>query len=343
MQRRSCLGAALVALAALALGCSDDSAQPTLDSNLPVDASREVGIGDLGVSDTAPNGETQLADGASEDAAADSTASDAGPCVDAGVYTPREHRTFEGGSVGELADGDATGFDGLLGGVDHVEFSDAFAASGTRAARFFMQASTTGDQGAVIRFSSPVSKGELWIRAYAYFPSGYAFVPNTEGQKFLRADMRSAAGVYRGAWDYYIGSNGTYLATGITAGDVARDFYAIHCAYADGNPCRGIGPDVTRGAWHYYEYYLKLSEVTAEGIIRAWVDGELHYEATGVKTLPDATDEIFQLKIFSGPQPGVYSQDQYAYVDEVLIASDASPPTNSDLEGNAMIGPVCAP
>ncbi len=91
-----------------------------------------------------------------------------------------------------------------------------------------------------------------------------------------------------------------------------------------------------------HEFYVKLSS-TATGIIRGWVDGELVYELTNVRTRPSDDVAFFEVKLFSGPQPGRYSQEQVAFVDSVAATSSAAPPPHVDAAGNPMIGDWEAP
>ncbi len=74
-----------------------------------------------------------------------------------------------------------------------------------------------------------------------------------------------------------------------------------------------------------------------EGRVRIWRDDELIFDRTDVPTITEAAGTINSFYLFTywnNEQP----PDNYCYIDDLTIATSASPPPNKDAKGNAYIG-----
>ena len=251
---------------------------------------------------------------------------------------PVDYRNFDGGTNGALANTDASGYDSLLGPGNLVHFSNAQWNSSPLSSRFTLPPNNTSDTGAALTAITPIVMGEFWIQCKVFIPSGFVWpkLANgsrpSEGLKFLRADYQDAADSYLGAWDCYIYDNGLYAAGAMS------DFGAgsLQSTYSS-TLYRGMGT-IRYSQWMTVEYYVKLDTGTG-GIYRAWLNNQLVGDFNNFQSAITSADELFRLKVFSGPQPSVNPNiTQYLYVDDIIIKSNANPPSNTDSNGYPYIG-----
>ncbi len=86
------------------------------------------------------------------------------------------------------------------------------------------------------------------------------------------------------------------------------------------NGCRGV---LERNRWYSVEQYVKLNTPgQKDGIIRAWIDGRLAYEATDwrFRTVDSLKIEQVWMDFYHGGA-GVPDHDIFVYVDNVVIAT----------------------
>jgi hypothetical protein len=100
-----------------------------------------------------------------------------------------------------------------------------------------------------------------------------------------------------------------------------------------------------RDRWFSIELAVKVSKTTADGFIRAWVDGILQAEMININTIAATDNGLAEWGIgdyWNGIPwtDGAVGRDTF-YVDEIIVASDMDgygAPTATDAVGNLMIG-----
>ena len=274
-------------------------------------------------------------------------------------FTPIRRLTFEGGQIGSCAacsfpalnafDGQSATSSTIFVTYDNVS-NGGQVRQGTTSAKFHCTTASGIDMGGA--FYAPYRiTDEFWIRVWVFFPTGYVFVPNGEGQKFIRMEISKNGVNQGGGWDWYIGEYGMFMATGTsglnwlgqystTGTGIGDEFYSLYPyvgSYKPGIQSLGGSSYTSRNMWHYYDFYIKFS-AHYNGILRGYADGDLLFENTALRTVPFDGDGLHKVKIFSGPQPNVFSQVQDQWVDDIAIADSSSPPTESDGNGNVIIG-----
>ncbi len=153
--------------------------------------------------------------------------------------------------------------------------------------------------------------------------------------KFLRLHNEESDGANGGYNDLYVNN-----ADGTTK--VLQTIKEKHdkWAYYD-------GPSLPRDTWERYEMYLAIDDQTVDdggsARVRIWRDDELIFDRTNVPTLsgPGGTIDSFYLFTYWNFGNGTTSKpvpNNHCYVDDLVIATSASPPPNKDSAGNAYIG-----
>ncbi|VAW46234.1 hypothetical protein MNBD_GAMMA03-418, partial [hydrothermal vent metagenome] len=190
-----------------------------------------------------------------------------------------------------------------------------------------------GTWGGYIPINPTIPKGgEIWVRLAIYWPSSFEFSA-TPFMKFLRLHNRVVDGSNGGYNDLYVdNANGTT--------NVLRTIKEIHDIWEiyDGNP-------IPRDTWETYEMYLFVDDVSVDNggnsRMRVWRDNELIFDRTDVPTITEAggvIDYFYLFTYWNNENP----PNNHVYVDDLVIATQASPPTNQDANGNAFIGDVLA-
>ena len=203
---------------------------------------------------------------------------------------------------------------------------------GKQAARMEIRAGDGGgfgQWGAVLPIRPNLVKGqEVWVRLYVYWPVDFQFSANP-WMKFLRLHTRSIAGKNTGYHDLYIDRADQTKS-------VLRTIKEIHDQWAVYD-----GPAIPRDHWERYEMYLCLDDVPVQaggkGRVRIWRDEKLIFNRIDVPTLVDASDVVDSFYLFTywnNERP----PDNHCYVDDLVIATSASPPTQHDADGNPVIG-----
>ena len=210
--------------------------------------------------------------------------------------------------------------------------SDEKARSGKQSARMEIRSGDRGgfgQWGAVLPIRPALTKGqEIWIRLYVYWPQEFQFSAQP-WMKFLRLHTRSADGKNRGYNDLYIDradQNTSVLRT-------IKEFHDKWAIYD--------GPAIPREQWERYEMYLYLDDVPAnaggKGRVRIWRDDKLIFNRGDVPTLSEATDVLDYFYLFTywnNETP----PNNHCFVDDIAIATSASPPQQRDANGHLMIG-----
>lgn len=135
----------------------------------------------------------------------------------------------------------------------------------------------------------------------------------------------------RGLFKTVLKDNNTF------SGQVPLGNYLYHAdqigAYGDMTVYDGVQPGMLkRGQWYSIEQYVKMNTPGLnDGILRAWIDGEVAYERTNIKFRNEGYDHIKIDKVWmdiyhGGVLPN--NQDLYAFIDNVVIASEYIGPIN---------------
>jgi hypothetical protein len=254
------------------------------------------------------------------------------------AYSWTANLTFEGGTIGAPAQG---GNGWTQAGVRQV--FDSFAHSGTRSSKVnFVRDGT--DQWATVAihtFPSVVNDGgEVWYRAYCYFPSDFSSGGNIKHMRITN----------QGAHVSSLFKGGT-----VTFGSESPDWWCQYRPGAgeDSADCDGSGPfsrfatiPITRDTWVCYEIYVKAS-ATSSGLARMWINGVLKVDYRG-PTLSSAGYNFFQVihagtwNVGDGSDSVYipsYNSEQSIYIDDVIITTDFTGLTRSyDAQGYPMIG-----
>ena len=93
-------------------------------------------------------------------------------------------------------------------------------------------------------------------------------------------------------------------------------------------------PLVNDGDWHSYEIHLKTDTGSSNGIYRFWLDGVLQAEHLDV----DLGQATFTWFGWPSNQTLVTGDCWYSWQDDIAVYTVT--PTNTDADGNAMIGPL---
>ena len=186
-----------------------------------------------------------------------------------------------------------------------------------------------GTWGGIVPINPAIPKGgEVWTRLRVFWPESFEFSASP-WMKFLRFHNRTGDGANGGYNDLYI-----HNADGPTS--VLRCIKEFHNQWEvyDGNP-------IPRDTWETYEMYLFVDDVSVDNggnaRMRIWRDGELIFDRTDVPTITDAQGVIESFYLFTywnNENP----PNNFLYVDDLVIATHANPPINTDAEGNAFIG-----
>lgn len=90
----------------------------------------------------------------------------------------------------------------------------------------------------------------------------------------------------------------------------------------------GTGPEITVGAWHKIEVYAKKSssDGAADGVLRVWIDGQLHFESTTWKLRGTNWKEVHVNPVWGGDGPTI-AQEQHLRLDHTVVATGTSSTT----------------
>lgn len=330
---------ALSALSLVACGSSNDSP------------------GSAGSGDTAGNGGSNATGGAAgSNAAGGSAGSGAGGSAGAAGGT--------GGSAGSAGSGGAAGAGGNAGAgggnasfkpcffddfesysdgaslsnnqpfdaAGHTTASSEQARRGKQSAKMEIHSGDGGGfgkWGGIIPIKPALAKGqEVWVRLWVYWPSSFQFTASP-WMKFLRLHNQTSSGQNGGYNDLYVDQADSTTSVLRTI----KEF--------DNNWAVYDGPKLPRDTWERYEMYLYIDNKSVDqggkGRVRIWRDDELIFNRTDVPTITESGGTINSFYLFTywnNEQP----TDNYCYVDDLAIATSASPPPNKDAQGNAYIG-----
>lgn len=223
------------------------------------------------------------------------------------------------------------------------------SASGTKSAKVEIKAGDAsggyGKWGLGLHIDPTLKKGqEIWVRLKVCWPESFVF--NAEPwMKFMRIHNKLAApnaqGSTNGGWnDLYVDhADGGTLADGVTKKVVLRTIKERHDQWTTYNEA-----PLKRDTWETYEMYLFIDNQSSmsggQARLRIWRDGALIIDDDGIETITAADGEIdlFFLFTYWNAIGEIITHDNLAYIDDLVIATSASPPTKKDAHGNVFIG-----
>ena len=223
-------------------------------------------------------------------------------------------------------------------------YSDDYHNSGNFSVKFFIG---QGDESVGIysyRLGGELAEGdELWVRVYIYAPAGFDWTA-TPITKLLRIVVANPDGTGNGYHSILATRPGNYGCAGENIYGYVVTGSEMNSSQTPPPICQNMSAAgdekfLTPGQWHTIELYLKISSV--DGVMRAWVNGELvaeyHYPTilAGGK-IPIARTSNWMDHHLLGWWNGGATQDQFLYFDDLIITNET--PGSVDAHGNQMIG-----
>lgn len=229
----------------------------------------------------------------------------------------------DGASLTNLAPFDAAG---------RTIASTAQAHRGSQSAQMSIRAGDGGgfgQWGGLLPIDPAIAKGgEIWIRLYVYWPSDFEFSA-APWMKFLRLHNRASDGENAGYNDLYVDRADETIS-------VLRTIKEVHDVWAAYD-----GESLPRDTWERYEMYLFVDDVPVDdggaARVRIWRDDALIFDRTDVPTITEAggvIDYFYLFTYWNNEAP----PDNDCWIDDLVIATDASPPPWTDAAGNHWIG-----
>jgi hypothetical protein len=193
-----------------------------------------------------------------------------------------------------------------------------------------------GNWGGTYALPTNLVRGdEIWVRWRQYWPSEFTFSA-TPAMKFLRLRMfKSAAesAVNAGYMDLYVNEEASW---GSWTYGTIREF-------DNNNIWKYSLVPIPRDQWITYEVYCKLDVKESMGgsgvLFRFWVDGNLVQERTAADTgtMNEATNIMTSLYWFTYWNNETPPNND-TYLDDIVIATNVSPPYRSDSGRRKFIG-----
>jgi hypothetical protein len=233
---------------------------------------------------------------------------------------------FNSGSIGTKADG----ADGFTGAFKNSLYSDKFVNSGKGSAQLTITEGSKGfgEFGGEYKFPKVLREGdEVWIRVWAYFPTGFSFSCGgcSQGVKYIRIHTASESGSNEGYHSILLKDSAVEVDSEVTG----KTFHSNNVGK------KTVGEKNTTGTWHAYEMYIRFSATPGKGVYRVWQNGNLVFEDTTTNTLKSSTSKADLIYLFSYWNNGA-PKTQSAFVDEIIVTSVK--PSETDSEGNPFIG-----
>jgi MYXO-CTERM domain-containing protein len=329
--------AAALIVAASGLGCESggdgaDATSPVAETGLASTGEPSEGTDDDASPTSVGDGLTSTigSDGTGEDG--DASSSDGGDtgeetgepgCV---PWTPWFHDGFDTYAAGQSLSGNDP-FDA----AGRTTATDEAALAGTQSARMEIRPEDGGgfgQWGAVLPLPDLDAGRSVWVRLWVRWPAAFEFSAEP-WMKFLRLHNRAADGGNAGYNDLYVDN-----ADGDTS--VLRVIKEVHDVWEVYD-----GPPLPRDTWERYEIQLVIDHVPVDdggqARFRVWRDDALIFDRTDVPTITAAGGVIDALYVFTywnNEMP----PNNVAYVDELTVAFDDTPPPETDASGNPRIG-----
>jgi len=210
--------------------------------------------------------------------------------------------------------------------------SDEKAHRGLRSARMAIHQGDKGGfgrWGGVIPIKPALPRGnEIWVRLFVLWPKEFEFSA-TPWMKFIRLHNRTGDKKNGGYNDLYVDKGDGHQS-------VLRTIKERHDVWQTYD-----GPPLPRDRWESYEVYLAIDDKSVDaggkGRFRVWRDGRLIFDRTDIPTISTADGTIDYLYLFTywnNEKPPTH----HLFIDDLVIATSAGPPPNTDACGNMFIG-----
>lgn len=243
------------------------------------------------------------------------------------AYTPFVERTFDSGTPGlsatsEFDDGAAGAVYALTGNYNGTVFVNSTAIPLNE---------NTFTFGGYLGFPNDLVQGqELWTRVRVK-PADAFWADCFPHLKFLRLRCESPGGSNTGYADIYINTDGTFKWIREFDGPYTNIFHDFDPSFT-----------ITPGTWQTFEVYHKWSADPTQAIVRFWKDGILVGEIKniGLSTLLNASDLVKMHLLFTywNGEPDYPTVPHTCGIEDIKMASSASPPEATDAAGNPYIG-----
>ncbi len=186
-----------------------------------------------------------------------------------------------------------------------------------------------GQWGGIIPINPGLPKGsEIWVKLWIYWPASFQFSASP-WMKFLRLHNRTGSGENGGYNDLYVDNADSTTSVLRTIKEV-HDVWEVY-----------DGPSLPRDTWERYEMYLFIDDVPVDsggaGRARIWRNEELIFDRTDVPTITEdqgTINSFYLLTYWNNETP----PNNHLFVDDLVIATSASPPPDMDGHGNVFIG-----
>ena len=213
-----------------------------------------------------------------------------------------------------------------------TEASSERAHQGRRCARMAIHKGDKGGfgrWGGVIPIKPALPRGsEIWVRLFVLWPADFEFSA-APWMKFMRLHNQTGDKKNGGYNDLYVDNadgNKSVLRT-------IKEGHNIWRTYD--------GPPLARDRWESYEVYLFIDNESVDaggkGRFRVWRDGKLIFDRTDVPTISTANGTVDHLYLFTYWN-NANPPTNHLFVDDIVVATSASPPPNRDALGNTCVG-----
>jgi hypothetical protein len=242
-------------------------------------------------------------------------------------FVPYFFDDFEG-----YADGISLSTGKPFGAAGRTTASGEKAHRGDRSARMAIHQGDKGGfgrWGGIIPINPALPRGtEIWVRLYVLWPQDFEFSASP-WMKFIRLHNRTANGKNGGYNDLYVDNADD-------GKSVLRTIKETHDRWKTYD-----GPPLPRNRWENFEVYLFIDnesvDAGGQGRFRVWRDDELIFDRTDVPTISTVDGVIDYLYLFTywnNETPPM----NHVFIDDLVIATSASPPRNKDDAGCRRIG-----
>lgn len=172
----------------------------------------------------------------------------------------------------------------------------------------------------------PSRQNELWVRWYTRFSTDI-----TIGQNYHNKML-------------YFSNASQYVGDDVVFGFDETDKYRFWMVGTTSNIYQssagyGFNDIFTDGSWHAIEVYVLADTNGSDGIIRAWVDGTLILEETGINTASNSGGWL-SFEFPTNHEIFTNASCQPQDVDDIVVYNQTPP--NTDADGNAFIGTLGA-
>lgn len=176
---------------------------------------------------------------------------------------------------------------------------------------------------------------EVWVRWRQFWPAAFSFSADPF-MKFLRLGTKNSGGSNAGYVDLYVDNGGSTFPTYHTVSETETPQHKSNFGSSA----------IPLDQWITYEMYCKFDTTAADSggqaRVRVWIDGALANEQTNLKTLGGADHYCNVVHWFTYWNDAASGQtfvpNNDTYVDDIVIATSADPPTGADAGGRPFIG-----